>query len=188
MGILDQVDWSGVEIDSGMDNAALPPGEYTVEAWSYKEEVSAAGNTYLHFEFKVLGPTHVNQRIWENFTLTGSSTVGMARLKSFISVTGIDVNQPLGYALVNSAMNRPLNVTTRIEEGIEYADKTQITSFKEAKNMAQAQAPVAPAAQAPVETVPAPVAAPAAPTVSTPVYTVTAPVVAPPPVTGQWTT
>jgi len=183
MGILDQVDWSGVEVDSGMDNAALPPGEYTVEAWSYSEEVSAAGNTYLHFEFKVLGPTHVNQRIWENFTLTGSSTVGMARLKSFISVAGIDVNQPLGAALVNSAMNRPLNVTTRIEEGIEYADKTQITSFKEAKNMAQAQAPVAPAAP-----VAPPVASPAAPTMSTPVYTVTAPVVAPPPVTGVWTT
>jgi len=180
MGILDQgtIDWSGVEVDSGMDNAALPPGEYTVEAWSYSEEVSAAGNTYLHFEFKVLGPTHVNQRIWENFTLTGNSTVGMARLKSFISVAGIDVNQPLGYALVNSAMNRPLNVTTRIEEGIEYADKTQITSFKEAKNMAQAQAPVAPAAPvaavAPVAPVPAPAPAP-----------VVAP---PPPVTGQWTT
>lgn len=177
MGILDQVDWSGVEIDSGMDNAALPPGEYTVEAWSYKEEVSAAGNTYLHFEFKVLGPTHVNQRIWENFTLTGSSTVGMARLKSFISVTGIDVNQPLGAALVNSAMNRPLNVTTRIEEGVgEYADKTQITSFKQAKSMAQAQAPVAPVA-APVAPVAAPVPVPAP-----------APVVVPPPVTGQWTT
>lgn len=182
MGILDQgtIDWSGVEVDSGMDNAALPPGEYTVEAWSYSEEVSAAGNTYLHFEFKVLGPTHVNQRIWENFTLTGNSTVGMARLKSFISVAGIDVNQPLGYALVNSAMNRPLNVTTRIEEGIEYADKTQITSFKEAKNMAQAQAPVAPAAP-----VPASVAA-VAPVAPVPAP---APVVAPPPpVTGQWTT
>jgi hypothetical protein len=83
MGILDQgIDWSAVEVGGGMtDNNPVPPGEYTVEAIKYEEKTSKAGNVFLAFEFKILGPSHANMRLWENFVITGSSNVGKARLK-----------------------------------------------------------------------------------------------------------
>lgn len=155
MGILDQgIDWSAVEAGgSNMDSGPLPAGEWTVEAVSFEERTSNAGNIYLAFDFKVLGPTHANMHVWENFTITGESKVGMARLKSFIGATGVDTNQPLGTALVNSAMQKPLNVITEIEAGRPnpnggmYKDKARITSFKPPQNVAHQQQQAVPAAQ-----------------------------------------
>lgn len=155
MGILDQgIDWSAVDAGgSNMESGPLPAGEWTVEAVSFEEKTSKNGNTYLAFDFKVLGPTHANMHIWENFTITGNSQVGMARLKSFIGATGVDTNQPLGTALVNSAMQKPVNVVTEIEAGGPnpnggmYKDKAKITSFKPPQNVAQQQQQAAPAAQ-----------------------------------------
>jgi len=150
MGILDQgIDWSAVEVGGGMtDNGPVPPGEYTVEAIKYEEKTSKAGNVFLAFEFKILGPSHANMRLWENFVITGSSNVGKARLKSFVSSAGGDVNQVLGSALVNSVMSTPVNVVTDIEQSKnpEYPDpKARIKSFLPAK-VAQAQ-PAQPVAQ-----------------------------------------
>ncbi len=150
MGILDQgIDWSAVEVGGGMtDNGPVPPGEYTVEAVKYEEKTSKAGNVFLAFEFKILGPSHANMRLWENFVITGSSNVGKARLKSFVSSAGGDVNQVLGSALVNSVMSTPVNVVTDIEQSKnpEYPDpKARIKSFLPAK-AAQAQ-PAQPVAQ-----------------------------------------
>ena len=155
MGILDQgIDWSSVEVGGGMtDNNPVPPGEYTVEAIKYEEKTSKAGNVFLAFEFKILGPSHANMRLWENFVITGSSNVGKARLKSFVSSAGGDVNQVLGSALVNSVMNTPVNVVTDIEQSKnpEYPDpKARIKSFLPAK-VAQAQ-PAQPVAQPAVQT------------------------------------
>jgi hypothetical protein len=155
MGILDQgIDWSAVEVDGGMtDNNPVPPGEYTVEAIKYEEKTSKAGNVFLAFEFKILGPSHANMRLWENFVITGSSNVGKARLKSFVSSAGGDVNQVLGSALVNSVMNTPVNVVTDIEQSKnpEYPDpKARIKRFLPAK-VAQAQ-PAQPVAQPAVQT------------------------------------
>ena len=155
MGILDQgIDWSAVEVGGGMkDNGPVPPGEYTVEAIKYEEKTSKAGNVFLAFEFKILGPSHANMRLWENFVITGSSNVGKARLKSFVSSAGGDVNQVLGSALVNSVMNTPVNVVTDIEQSKnpEYPDpKARIKRFLPAK-VAQAQ-PAQPVAQPAVQT------------------------------------
>ena len=155
MGILDQgIDWSAVEVGGGMsNNGPVPAGEYTVEAVKYEEKTSEAGNVYLAFEFKILGPSHANMRLWENFVITGSSNVGKARLKSFVSSAGGDVNQVLGSALVNSVMSTPVNVVTDIEQSKnpKYPDpKARIKSFLPAK-AAQAQ-PAQPAAQASVQT------------------------------------
>ena len=44
------------------DNGPVPPGEYTVEAIKYEEKTSKAGNVFLAFEFKILGPSHANMR------------------------------------------------------------------------------------------------------------------------------
>ena len=73
MGILDQgIDWSAVEVGGGMtDNGPVPPGEYTVEAVKYEEKTSKAGNVFLAFEFKILGPSHANMRLWEKIFSAG---------------------------------------------------------------------------------------------------------------------
>ena len=95
MGILDQgIDWSAVEAGGGMsNNGPVPAGEYTVEAVKYEEKTSKAGNTFLAFEFKILGPSHANMRLFENFVITGSSNVGKSRLKSFVAAAGQQVTQ-----------------------------------------------------------------------------------------------
>lgn len=165
MGLLDQgLDWSNVDVASEGDGEPLPEGEYVVEAVKWEEQVSSKGNTMISMEFTVQGPTHANRKLWETFVLTGNSQVGISRLKAFIAATGHDVNQPLGSALVNASMNRPVGVKTKIEEGgiknvqtgERYKDKAKISSFKPAG--------AAPAQPAPQQAAPQPAPAPQQPT------------------------
>jgi hypothetical protein len=158
MGLLDQgLDWSNVDVASQGDGEPLPEGEYVVEAVKWEEKVSNAGNTMISMEFTVQGPTHANRKLWENFTLTGNSQVGISRLKAFIAATGHDVNQPLGSALVNASMNRAVGVKTKIEPASNgYPAKAKISSFKPAG--------AAPAQPAPQQAAPQPAAAPQQPT------------------------
>ena len=168
MGLLDQgVDWSDVDAASQGDSEPLPVGEYVVEAVEWEEKVSSAGNTMISMEFTVTGPTHANRKLWETVVLTGKSKVGISRLKAFIEATGHDVNQPLGSALVNASMNRPVGVKTKIEEGgiknaatgEKYSDKAKISSFKPAAAIG-----AAPAQPAPQQAAPQPAPAPQQPT------------------------
>lgn len=161
MGLLDQgVDWSDVDAASQGDSEPLPVGEYVVEAVEWEEKVSSAGNTMISMEFTVTGPTHANRKLWENFTLTGNSKVGISRLKAFVAATGHDVNQPLGSALVNASMNRPVGVKTKIEPPSNgYPAKAKISSFKPAAAIG-----AAPAQPAPQQAAPQPAPAPQQPT------------------------
>jgi len=154
MGLLDQgLDWSNVDVASQGDGEPLPEGEYVVEAVKWEEKVSNAGNTMISMEFTVQGPTHANRKLWENFTLTGNSQVGISRLKAFIAATGHDVNQPLGSALVNASMNRAVGVKTKIEPASNgYPAKAKISSFKPAGAASAQPAPT----QAATHSAPAP--------------------------------
>lgn len=158
MGLLDQgIDWSNVDVASQGDGEPLPEGEYIVEAVKWEEKTSNAGNTMISMEFTVRGPTHANRKLWENFTITGNSQVGMSRLKAFVQSTGLDVNQPLGSALINSAMNRALGVKTKIEPSSNgYPAKAKISSFKLASAVGGAPAMAVPQQQAAPAPAPAP--------------------------------
>ena len=158
MGLLDQgIDWSNVDVASQGDGEPLPEGEYIVEAVKWEEKISNAGNTMIAMEFTVRGPTHANRKLWENFTITGNSSVGMSRLKAFVQSTGLDINQPLGSALVNSAMNRAVGVKTKIEPASNgYPAKAKISSFKPAGSVGGAPAMAVPQQQAAPAPAPAP--------------------------------
>ena len=110
MGILDQgVDWSGVDETSQGDFSPIPEEQYTIEGVSFKETAYNSGNQGVDIQFKIVGPTHENRRIFETFVLTGNNpNVAIGRLKSFMRGTGIDVdNVPLNAQSLSQAMNRP---------------------------------------------------------------------------------
>ena len=155
MDILDQgVDWSGVDETSQGDFSPVPEGQYTIEGVSFESKTFLTGNSGVKMQFKIVGPTHENRRIFENFVLTGNNpNVAIGRLKSFMRGTGIDVDQypMINRQLVSQAMNRPTQANIGIEAGTGgYADKNYVKSFL----TPQVQAPVQPQPQAPVQPAP----------------------------------
>lgn len=155
MDILDQgVDWSGVDETSQGDFSPIPEGQYTIEGVSFESKTFLTGNSGVKMQFKIVGPTHENRRIFENFVLTGPNTnVAIGRLKSFMRGTGIDVDQypMINRQLVSQAMNRPTQANIGIEAGTGgYADKNYVKSFL----TPQVQAPAQPQPQAPMQPAP----------------------------------
>ena len=150
MGILDSdIDWDKIEVGGGGESTPFPAGQYTLEAIEYEDKTfPSSGNQGVAMTFKVLGPTNANRLIWENFVLTGESKVGLQRLKSFCASAGLDVSsQQLNKAMVNSAMNQPIQANISIDAGSNgYPPKNKVKSFL----TGNAQAPAAPQAQAQV--------------------------------------
>ena len=154
MGILDQgVDWSGIDESSQGDFSPIPEGQYTIEGVSFEDITYTTGNQGVKIQFKIVGPTHENRRIFENFVLTGNNpNVAIGRLKSFMRGTGIDVdNVPLNSQSLSQAMNRPTQANISIEKGTGgYPDNNKVKSFL----TPQVQAPVQPQPQAPMHSAP----------------------------------
>lgn len=132
MGILDQADWSGVDENQQGDFTPVPAGEYTIEGVSFEERTYNSGNQGIDIQFKIVGPTHENRRVFETFVLTGNNpTVAIGRLKAFARGAGINVETTqLTTATVEAVMNRPLQANIGIEESNNgYPPKNRIKSF-----------------------------------------------------------
>ena len=132
MGILDQADWSGVDENQQGDFTPVPAGEYTIEGVSFEERTYNSGNQGIDIQFKIVGPTHENRRVFETFVLTGNNPpVAIGRLKAFARGAGINVETTqLTTATVEAVMNRPLQANIGIEESNNgYPPKNRIKSF-----------------------------------------------------------
>ena len=137
MGILDQTDWSGVDDSQQGDFTPVPEGQYTIEAVSFEERTYNSGIEGIDIQFKIVGPTHENRRVFETFVVTGKNpTVALGRLKAFARGAGMDVETTaLSTDAVAAAMNRPLQANIGIElggpnpAGGKYEDKNKVTSF-----------------------------------------------------------
>jgi hypothetical protein len=132
MGILDQTDWSGVDESQQGDFTPVPEGQYTIEAVSFEERTYNSGNEGIDIQFKIVGPTHENRRVFETFVLTGKNpNVAIGRLKGFARGTGINVDTTqLNTNTLGAAMNRPLQANIGIEGSNNgYPPKNKIKSF-----------------------------------------------------------
>ena len=149
MGILDSnIDWDNVDENQQGDYAPVPEGTYTIEGVSFEEKQYKSGNEGIDIQFKVVGPSHENRRIFETFVLTGSNpNVAIGRLKAFVKGVGINVDTtPLNTQTLGAAMNQPLQASVSIEPGSNgYPPKNKIKSFL-APNAEPAQQQSAPAA------------------------------------------
>ena len=142
MGILDQTDWSGVDDSQQGDFTPVPEGQYTIEAVGFEERTYNSGNEGIEIQFKIVGPTHENRRVFERFVVTGDNPkVALGRLKAFARGAGMNVETTaLSTEAIAAAMNRPLQANIGIEEGNNgYPAKNKVKSFL---------APDAPAQQA----------------------------------------
>ena len=132
MGILDQTDWSGVDDSQQGDFTPVPEGQYTIEAVSFEERTYNSGNEGIDIQFKIVGPTHENRRVFETFVVTGKNpNVALGRLKAFARGAGMNVETTaLSTEAVAAAMNRPLQANIGIEESTNgYPPKNRIKSF-----------------------------------------------------------
>ncbi len=157
MGILDQTDWSGVDDTQQGEFTPVPEGQYTIEAVSFEERTYNSGNEGIDIQFKIVGPTHENRRVFETFVVTGKNpNVALGRLKAFARGAGMNVETTaLSTDAVAAAMNRPLQANIGIEESNNgYPPKNRIKSFL---------APDAQAAQPQAQPAPQQQAAPAQP-------------------------
>ena len=149
MGILDSnIDWDNVDENQQGDYAPVPEGTYTIEGDSFEEKQYKSGNEGIDIQFKVVGPSHENRRIFETFVLTGSNpNVAIGRLKAFVKGVGINVDTtPLNTQTLGAAMNQPLQASVSIEPGSNgYPPKNKIKSFL-SPNAEPAQQQSAPAA------------------------------------------
>ena len=149
MGILDSnIDWDHVDETHQGDYAPVPEGTYTIEGVSFEEKQYKSGNEGIDIQFKVVGPSHENRRIFETFVLTGSNpNVAIGRLKAFVKGVGINVDTtPLNTQTLGAAMNQPLQASVSIEPGSNgYPPKNKIKSFL-SPNAEPAQQQSAPAA------------------------------------------
>tara|TARA_A100001388_G_C28761302_1_gene497991 strand:- start:1204 stop:1704 length:501 start_codon:yes stop_codon:yes gene_type:complete len=149
MGILDSnIDWDNVDENQQGDYAPVPEGTYTIEGVSFEEKQYRSGNEGIDIQFKVVGPSHENRRIFETFVLTGSNpNVAIGRLKAFVKGVGINVDTtPLNTQTLGAAMNQPLQANISIEPGSNgYPPKNKIKSFL-SPNAEPAQQQSAPAA------------------------------------------
>ena len=126
----------------------MPEGTYTIEGVSFEEKQYKSGNEGIDIQFKVVGPSHENRRIFETFVLTGSNpNVAIGRLKAFVKGVGINVDTtPLNTQTLGAAMNQPLQASVSIEPGSNgYPPKNKIKSFL-SPNAEPAQQQSAPAA------------------------------------------
>ena len=153
MGILDSnIDWDNVDENQQGDYAPVPEGTYTIEGVSFEEKQYRSGNEGIDIQFKVVGPSHENRRIFETFVLTSSNAdVAIGRLKAFVKGVGINVDTtPLNTQTLGAAMNKPLQANVGIEPGSNgFAAKNKIKSF------------LSPGAEPAQQSAPAPAAAPA---------------------------
>jgi len=157
MGILDSnIDWDNVDENQQGDYAPVPEGTYTIEGVSFEEKQYRSGNEGIDIQFKVVGPSHENRRIFETFVLTGGNpNVAIGRLKAFVKGVGINVDTtPLNTQTLGAAMNQPLQASVSIEPGSNgYPPKNKIKSFLSPN--------AEPAVQQPAQQQSAPAAAPA---------------------------
>jgi len=164
MGILDSgISWEDVDESQQGIAGPIPEGAYMVEGIEISERSQELGTAYgsgsegIDIQFSVVGPSHINRRIFETFVLNPSNQASLGRLKAFCAGVGIDVNStPLNNSTIQAAMNRPCPVKVVIQPGTsdgkggKYKDQNKISAFNfKGGNQPQAQAPVAqPAPQA----------------------------------------
>ena len=126
MSFFDGTNLSQVE-ETG-DYTPIPEGEYTLEATSYEEKVSAAGNQMLKVEYTVAGPQFAGRKIFENFVK--GQPVAYGRLKSWIIASGLSGDQEVSQPLINSAMNRRFQANISIEPGSNgFGPQNKVRSF-----------------------------------------------------------
>jgi len=133
MGILDSnIDWDNVDESQQGDYSPVPEGTYMIEAVSFEEKQYASGNEGIDIQFKIVGPSNQNRRVFETFVLTGKNpNVAIGRIKAFVKAVGINVDTtPLNTQTLGAAMNQTLNANIGIEPGSNgYPDKNRIKSF-----------------------------------------------------------
>ena len=121
------IDLTEVEDTSGSFEP-IPEGTYELMAEDWEQKISKAGNKYLKVTYRVQGENYANRVIWENFTISGASTVGISRLKQWMVATGSDATE-LNQDAVNNLMMETFMAKIGIEKSAEWGDSNKIVAF-----------------------------------------------------------
>ncbi len=124
------IDLTEVE-DTGGSFEPIPEGTYELmaENWEQKTSKSGTKNKYLKVTYRVQGESYANRVIWENFTISGTSTVGISRLKQWVVAVGGDPTQPLNRDAIGDLMFENFMAKIGIEKNDQYGDSNKIVSF-----------------------------------------------------------
>ena len=122
------IDLTEVE-DTGGSFEPIPEGTYELMAEDWEQKISKAGNKYLKVTYRVQGENYANRVIWENFTISGSSTVGISRLRQWVVAVGGDPAQPLNRNAISDLMFETFMAKIGIEKNDQYGDSNKIISF-----------------------------------------------------------
>ena len=124
------IDLNTVE-DTGGSFEPMPEGVYELQAESFEQKVSKAGNTYISVQYRVTGENYNNRVVWENFTVTGANpTVAISRIKAWYIATGRGPDElNLTRESMAEMMGQGFLARIGIEKSEQYGDKNKIDSF-----------------------------------------------------------
>lgn len=143
----------------------VPPGDYVMQSVGAEATYSKAGNRMIKVQFQILGGTHDNRRIFEQFNVghTNPTVVQIAQrdLKAWVMACGYTGNERLTMGMLHDLEGREFIGAVKVDKDKtgQYQDSNRIRAYKPLPGA------VAPAHAPPVHTqAPAPAAAAVQPT------------------------
>jgi hypothetical protein len=108
----------------------VPEGEYEVMCEEAEEKNSQSGGVYIKAKFRVLGPTHANRVIFNNFNIVNRSDKAQEIGRRQLSTWARAVGKPNAND-TDELLNRPCLAVVAVEAGDEkYGPQNRINGFK----------------------------------------------------------
>ena len=124
-----EIDMSNINKDNILKYEPIPAGVYELGAEEWELKYSKNNVKYVSVKYRVLGPTHENWVIWENFAIGAkNSDFAIIRLKMWGLATGRDI-QTLTPKSLDQLIHEPFKARVGIEKSREYGDKNKIRNF-----------------------------------------------------------
>lgn len=140
------------DFEGGGSFEPIPEGEYEVICEEAEEKQTQSGGTMIKAKFRVLGPTHANRVIYNNFNIVNKSEKAQEIGRRQLSTWARAVGKP-NASDTDELLNLPFIGVIGVEEGdAKYGPQNRFNGFKSKSGNA---APVA------AKPAPKPAAAPA---------------------------
>lgn len=158
------IDLSTVEQAAAFE--PVPPGDYVMQSVGAEATYSKAGNRMIKVQFQILGGTHDNRRIFEQFNVGHSNPtvvqIAQRDLKAWVMACGYTGNERLTMAMLHDLEGREFIGAVKVDKDKtgQYQDSNRIRAYKPLPGA------VTPAHAAPVPShapTPAPAAVPPTP-------------------------
>ena len=125
----DEIDMSNINKEDLLIYEPIPAGVYELAAKNWDSKTSKNNAQYLSVQYRVLGPTHENWVIWENFAIGAkNSAIAEMRLYSWALAAGYDVDK-FNPRTMDQLIHKPFKAMVGIKRSREFGDRNKILNF-----------------------------------------------------------